>query len=229
MVGKTALITGSSKGLGKSIALHFSRKKINIILHGRDTKALYKVKKSILENGVKCDVVVGDITSDDTIDKLYKMAECRDIEILINNAGVYINKPFSNMITDEFRKIVEVNLISPVILTKKIFPLFQKKKSGLIININSIAGKTPSDGESAYATSKHGLRGFTKVLQIEANKDRIRVLEVYSGTMNTAMISGRRDPEKCIQTEEVADLIYRLCKDYHSMRINEIDLNRRNY
>jgi 3-oxoacyl-[acyl-carrier protein] reductase len=229
MANKTVLITGSSKGLGKSIAILFAKKKYNIILHGRDKEGLDIVKKRVLENNVSCDIVRGDITTEKTINKLFETARKRNIDILINNAGIYLNKSLGNMTPVEFRRVVEVNLIAPVLLSKRIYPIFQKKRSGLIININSIAGKKGSDGESAYAASKHGLRGFTKSFQFEANKDNVRVLELCIGTMNTAMTEGRRDPEKCIQTDEVADLIYRLCMDYPSMKINEIDISRRIY
>ena len=229
MTVKTVLVTGSSKGLGRSIALLFAKKKYNVIIHGRDGEGLQEVERNILKAGANCDVVRGEITSEVTMNRLYGAAKKRDIDILINNAGIYLQKPFANMTSAEFRRVVEINLIAPVLLTKKIYPLLERKKSGLIVNINSMAGRQPSAGESAYAASKHGLRGFTKVLQYEANKDRIRVVDIYPGAMNTAVIEGRREVEMCIQVEDVADLIYRLCKDYRSMRISEINLSRRNY
>ena len=229
MANRTVLITGSSKGLGRSLALVFARNKYNIILHGRDAPDLRKVRQSVLDHGVRCDVVRGDITSAKTIDRLSEVTRRTNIDVLINNAGIYLYRPFKNTGAEDFRKVIEVNLIAPVILTKMVFPVFQRKKSGLIISINSIAGKNPTDGESAYCASKHGLRGFTRSIQFEANKDHVRVIEVYLGTMNTAMVKGRRDPEKCIQTTEAADFIFGLCKEYPSMRINEIDLGRRRY
>ncbi len=229
MAGKTVLITGSSKGLGKSLALTFAKSGYDVILHGREERGLAKAREAVLKYGVECDVVRGDITSDVTIDELYEAARRRDIEVLINNAGVYVNEPFQTTCPNTFRRVIETNLIATVLLTRRIFPVFQSKKSGLVINVNSIAGKNGSDGESAYCASKHGLRGFTRSIQLEANKDGVRVIEVYLGAMNTAMAEGRREPAKCIRTEEAADLICSLCRDYPSMRINEIDLSRRNY
>lgn len=229
MSDKTVLITGSSKGLGKSLALTFAKNKYNIILHGRDKQGLRRVKKGVLENNVNCDVVRGDITSEETIDRLYEAAVRGNIDILINNAGVYLKRSFQNLDPREFRRVIEVNLIAPVVLTKKIFPIFQSKRSGIIININSIAGKEGSDGETAYCASKHGLRGFTRALQFEATRHAVRVIDVYLGAMDTGMVKGRKEPEKCIKTSEAADLIYGLCKDYPSMRIGEINLYRRKY
>ena len=229
MAARTVLITGSSKGLGRSLALVFARDKYNIILHGRDGRELRKVRDSVLDQAVRCDVVRGDITSEKTIDRLSELARKRNLDVLINNAGIYLYRPFQSTDPDEFRKVIEVNLVAPVLLTKKIFPIFQRKRSGVIININSLAGKNPTDGESAYCASKHGLRGFSKSIQFEANKDHVSVIEVYLGTMNTGMVKGRRDPEKCIQTTEAAEFILGLCKEYPSMRVNEIDLARTRY
>lgn len=229
MASKTALITGSSNGLGKSLAIVFAQNGFNIILHGRNESALEKAKEEVMRHHVVCDVVKGDITADETIDELTRFAEKRNVDVLINNAGTYLNAPFQKISPKDFKKVIEVNLIAPIVLTRKIFPILQRKQKGIIININSLAGKNPTDGESAYCASKHGLRGFTKSIQFEANKDHVSVVEVYLGTMNTGMVAGRRDPEKCIQTEEAAECIYELCKNYPSLRIGEIEVSRRRY
>lgn len=229
MTGKTVLITGSSKGLGKSLAIEFARNGFNIILHGRDERELRKAEEEVLEHNVACDVVRGEITDDKTIDELTQIAEQRNIDVLINNAGVYLNAPFQDMSPQDFKRVIGVNLIAPIILTRRIYPILQKKQAGIIVNINSLAGKNPTDGESAYCASKHGLRGFTKSIQYEANKDNLSIIEVYLGTMNTSMVKGRRDPQKCIQTEEAAECIFELCKQYPSMRIGEIEVSRRRY
>jgi len=229
MAEKTVLITGSSQGLGEKLALTFAKNKYNVILHGRDAQRLRWVEEAVIKNDVACDVVRGDITSEETIDRLFDTAAGSNPDILINNAGVYANKPFQEMNMDEFRRIIEVNLIAPVALTKRLFPIFQKKGGGLIMNINSAAGKSPSDGECAYCSSKHGLRGFTGSIQFDATRNGVRIIDVYLGAMKTNMAKHRKNSEKFIETSDAADLIFQLSKDYRSMRINEIDLRRRNY
>ena len=207
----------------------FAENGYGVIVHGRDEKALAELKSEIMMKDVRCNVVAGDITSEKTIRKLSDMAEKRDLKILINNAGIYLKKPFADMSLDAFRTIMEVNLFAPVCLTRAIFPLFQRRGSGAIVNINSLAGKNGSDGESAYCASKHGLRGFTGSLQFDATKNGIRVIDIYLGAMNTGMVEGRKNPEKCIQPSEAAEFIFGVCKEYRSMRINEVELNRRLY
>lgn len=227
MLKGSVLVTGSSRGLGRSLALAFAKSGHAVILHGRDEAALAAARAEVLNGGAECDVVRGDLTAAETIDRLYEAAQRRDLDILINNAGVYVNQPFQAMPPETLRTVIETNLVAPILLTRRMLPLFQKKKSGIVVNINSVAGKNGSDGESAYSASKHGLRGFARSIQLEANRDGIRVLEVYLGTMNTRMVEGRRDPAQCIRTDEAAELICSLCRDHASLRIDEIDLSRR--
>ncbi len=229
MKSKTVLITGSSKGLGKSLAIAFAEEKYNIIIHGRDKIALEQVKKEILYRKVNCDIVIGDITSTKTIEKLYRIAVKRNFDILVNNAGMYLNESFESTDINIFKKVIETNLLSPILLIHKVYPSFRQKKSGIIININSIAGKYGSYGETAYCASKHGLRGFSQAFQFEVTKDNVRLLDIYLGSMNTQMTSERKDSEKRIQTDEVSNILITLCKDYPSLRINEINITRRNY
>ena len=226
---RTVLITGSSKGLGKSLAFAFAQDGYNVILHGRDERELKVVARRISETHADHETVMGDITSEDTIDKLYVAAGRKDIDILINNAGVYANKPFQDMDFKEFERILDVNLMAPIRLIKRIYPIFAKKKSGLIININSMAGKIPNEMEVAYCASKYGLRGFSDSFQVEANRDNVRLISVYLGAMRTAMTKDRSDHQKLIQPHEVADFILALCRNYLSLRVTEINLYRKIY
>jgi len=229
MTGKTVLITGSSKGLGKSLALCFAAQGSNIIIHGRNEADLRNVAAEVSRFNVVCDVVRGDITLADTIESLAQKAEQRNLDVLVNNAGIYKNALLQEMSADEYRQILETNLVAPIMMTRRIFPILQRKRSGVIVNINSLAGKNPTHGESAYCASKHGLRGFAKSIQFEAIKDNVDVIEVYLGTMNTGMVQGRREPDKCIQTKEAAESIYNLCLQHESLRLIESEFSRRLY
>lgn len=229
MKRKTVLITGSSKGLGKSIALAFASLGYNIVLHGRNIERLNAVKLEIEGYSVDCRVVAGEINEEYTLSQLSIHAEEADIDILVNNAGTYMAKPVDEMTSLEFRRIIDINLIAPVLLTKKIYELFKKKLSGMIININSIAGKDASPLESAYCASKHGLKGFMGALKFEALKYNILVLDIFLGAMKTDMSIGRKDSNIFIQPEEVADLICHLSQGHTSMRVNEIEILRKVY
>jgi len=232
MKRKTVLITGSSRGLGRSLAFRFAHEGYNIILHGRNEKRLLKIQKDILsfpDSGEYCYIVMGDITERETINELHRVVKRLDINILINNAGLYARNFLENMASEEIERIIGVNLIASIRLIKKIYPIMKKKRSGLIININSMAGKYPDKMEAAYCASKHGLRGFSSAFQNEANGYKIRLIDIYIGAMQTEMTKKRSDHKKFMQTEEVADLILRISKEYKSLRITEIDLLRRIY
>lgn len=232
MKEKTVLITGSSRGLGARLALAYAREGYNIILHGRNEKRLLKVQEDIIfspDYEGHCYVVIGDITLEKTIVSLEQIAEQCNIDVLINNAGTYMNSTFKNMTSTEIKNVMDTNLAAPIKLTKIIYPIFVEKKSGLIINISSVAGKNPNEMEAIYCASKYGLRGFMDSFQIEANKNGVKIINVYLGAMQTAMTRDRIDYRRFIKPEEVADLILKISKDYKSLRITEIDLRRRMY
>jgi len=232
MPRKSVLITGSSKGLGRALAAHFSNQNYDIILHGRNEPEL-KMQKNLLtankDYPLICDIVKGDLLSQNTIAELYAVAEKRDIDILINNAAIYCKKPFKEMTVIEIRRMIEVNLTAPIILTASIYHLFLKKRSGMIININSIAGKKTNELESLYCATKHGLRGFSASFQTEANRNNIQLIDVYLGAMNTAITKERADHNILIEPQEVARAIYNICKNHESLRITEVDILRKRY
>jgi short-subunit dehydrogenase len=237
---KSVLISGSSSGLGRSLALVFARNEFNVILHGRDEERLELVRRMILirrqmsRSEIECDVIRGDITSKDILDELFRAAEKRNLNILINNAGIHAHKRFQDMNEDEVQNIIQTNLIAPLQLILKIYPLFVKKKSGVIVNINSIAGKYPNEMEAVYCASKYGLRGFSEAFQYEADKDNIRIINIYPGAMKTPMSKSRINHKKLITPSEMADLVYKIVlgeaiEENRSMRVAEIELRRKNF
>jgi len=227
MMPKTVLITGSSKGLGRNLASIFSQNKYNVILHGRDQPNMAEVADEVLKRGVVCDAVLGDLSSEKTIDNLYELAKKRELDILINNAGMYVHKPFTEMSTKELQRIIEVNLIAPALLTMRIYPIMKERKSGTIINISSMAATVANELEAAYCASKHGLRGFTRSFQYEAKRHGVRMMSIYLGAMRTAMTAYREDHAQLIDPFEAAREIFSSCKDYESLVIDEIGMRRK--
>lgn len=229
MEKKYVLITGSSRGLGRSLAKTFSEYGFSPILHGRDQEKIFELVEFFNNKDVECKFVIGDITERSTIEEFVSICETINLEIVINNAGIYLNKSFSDTSAEEFRKVIDINCIAPILVTQALFPLVKRSGKGVIININSIAGKTASRGEAAYCASKHALRGFSNSIQYDATDEGVRVANINLGAMNTNMVSGRKNNEKCISPEEAAKIIYELCIDYNSLRIPEIEISRRLY
>lgn len=231
--GKSVLITGSTRGLGKALAEEFAINGYSLILHGKESlppelKLDFSYENK--EDKKRYDFVSGDLRLDETIMNLVEVATRKDIDVFINNAAVYINKPFEKMdYYLEYKKILDINLIAPIILTGRLWPIFEKKKSGIIININSLAGKTGSEGESAYAASKHGLKGFFDSIQFDATRSGIQIINVYLGAMKTLMSQHKKHYEKFIDVKDAASIIFDVTKSRRTSRVTEIMINRREY
>ena len=166
---------------------------------------------------------------EETIHELVECSIGNHVDIVVNNAGMYLNKSFSSMNMSEFKDVINVNLIAPVAITHKIFDWFKKNKRGIVVNINSIAGKNGSDGEAAYCASKFGLRGFSESIQFEATRYGIRIIDIYLGAMKTKMTSNREGSELFMDASEVSDVVVSLTKEFSSLKVNEVSLSRLKY
>lgn len=219
---KTVIITGASGGLGEVLGFKFKEAGYGLIL-----QHCYHPINSNLQEGSEC--VQGNLRMFTTLNEIVQLAELKKANILINNAASYLNKSFDIMTDCEIKEVIETNLLAPMILTRKLWNLF-KQNNGIIININSIAGKEGGVGETAYSASKHGLFGFSKALQFDATKDNINILDVFIGRMSTNMTAGQLDQYKYINPMEVAQAIYEFCiLPQSTCRIKELTIMRRNY
>lgn len=205
MLKKTALITGASRGLGKAISDIFAKNGYNLILHCKESR-MPPIPGTVSIR------LYGDIRLKNTIVSLSNAAQEMNIDVLINNAGIYLNKPFCKIEDSEFREMLDVNLLAPILLTKSIWPIFQKKGHGTIVNVNSVAGRTVSDGEAAYCASKYGLRGFSDSIKFDAVRDNIHVTDVYPSAMKTDMMKYRKNWKDLPAPAKIAQLIFEWCE-----------------
>lgn len=229
-----ALITGSSSGLGRELALTFARKGHGIILHGRDEVRLCQVAKEIrdlnptetADPGLPPDIVIGDLADDATIRRLREAALVREVYVLINNAGRYYSGPAEAMSPDDADDIIRTNLIAPIKLILAVYPMMATRKRGLIVNINSLAGKGFNDQEAAYCASKWGLRGFMGSFKYAAREKNVSVLDVFIGKMKTPMTERLSAGGRMIDPADAAQAIYDLWMAYPSLRVNEVEIGR---
>lgn len=229
----SVLITGSSKGLGEALALAFAKEGHSIVLHGRDENRLKKVGEQLLKIGVGVNIVCGDLCAykeeNSVIDRLLIYLRGFSVDILINNAGLYLNSSVENMKVEEVENIMTVNFLAPVLLAKGAVEHFKNKGGGVIVNINSIAGKESSEGEALYCASKHALRGFMRSFEWEAIKSNVMVMNFYLGAMKTDFRKSKETSDKFMNPEEVADFIVSTVQSRQSIRVNEIDVLRKCY
>lgn len=203
---KTALITGSSRGIGKAIALRLAKDNYNIILNCRTREAemnkLTEELKSFNKNiiGIKAD-----LRNPKEIQKLKEKTDEKfgTVDILVNNAGISYVGLFTEMPESDMKNIMETNFYS-VMFTTKIFAADMiRKKSGSIINISSIWGEQGASCETVYSASKGAVNSFTKALAKELGPSGIRVNAISAGVIETEMNDWLSENEKNILTEEI--------------------------
>ncbi len=187
---KTVLVTGASRGIGKSIAIEFAKKEYNVVITCSKTeKDLVNTKQEIERLGAFCISYVGDMGQPQDVRRLFAQIESRlpGVDILINNAGISFIGLLSEMSEDEWQHVMNVNLNSVFYCSKAVIPYMIHQKCGKIINISSVWGNVGASCEVAYSASKAGIHGFTKALAKELAPSNIQVNALALGVIDTSM------------------------------------------
>ena len=179
---KTALVTGGARGIGEAISRTLSRDGYYLYIHCN--KSIEEAKSLCDELG-NAEYICADLADPESVSLLAE--KCKDIDVLVNNAGVALVFPFDAVSIDAARKMYEINLFAPINLTRKILPSMISSKNGVIINISSIFGEVGGSCEVDYSAAKSGIIGFTKALAKEVGPSGIRVNCVCPGIIDTDM------------------------------------------
>jgi len=188
--GKTVIITGASRGIGKGIALTLASHGANIAFSYRESVDLANdLVSQITHLGVNCKAYKSNAASFEESHKLIDdvLNDFETFDILINNAGITKDNLLMRMSETDFDKVIDVNLKSVFNMVKAAQRVFLKKKSGSIINISSIVGVKGNAGQSNYAASKAGIIGFSKSIALELGSRNIRSNVVAPGFIETEM------------------------------------------
>ncbi len=209
---KVALITGSGSGLGKAIALAFSKKGYDLGLSGRDLNKLETVKQQIVKNKVDCLIIAGDIAKKEIREKLLSetLKKYGKVDVLVNNAGIFNEKQLQDLTEEEITELIEINTISHIQLTRIFYTHMKEKGSGKIVNIVSINAITPRENRAIYCASKAAIKGFTESFRMEANKNNVQVFGIYPGGMQTDIFKNagiERDTSNYIKPAEIAKIV----------------------
>ncbi len=186
--GKTVVVTGSARGLGKAIAQRFAGLGANIIINGT-SKTVLNTEKELLDKGYKVKAFIGDISVPENAKQLINTAveTFGTVDVLVNNAGITRDKLLLKMDVDDWDDVLDINLKSAFLCTKEVIRLMMKKRQGRIINITSIIGVIGNAGQANYAASKAGLAGFTKSVAKELGTRGITCNAVAPGFIETDM------------------------------------------
>ncbi len=192
--GKTVIITGASAGVGAATAKAFARLGANLVLVARGQKGLDTIAKE-LEKCTSVLTVAMDINDANANEELLLKAfqKFGSIDVLINNAGFHQRGDVELNQADKLAQMVDVNLRAPIQLSTLVLPYMRKAQGGAIVNVGSLAGRTPLQGAATYAATKAGLRAFTYSLSDELEGSNINVGIVSPGPIDTGFIMSEID------------------------------------
>jgi 3-oxoacyl-[acyl-carrier protein] reductase len=188
--GKTAVITGSARGLGKSIALKLAQMGANIVLNDiAQSEAIDETAEEFKSAGYNVIVTKGDVRSEDDVKQMVNSAveAFGSIDILVNNAGITKDKPLAMMSLQDWNDVLDINLKGAFLCTKYVGKVMIKKRTGKIVNIASVAGRYGNQGQINYSASKAGLIGMTKTVAKELAPRGITCNAVAPGLIQSKM------------------------------------------
>ncbi len=220
--GRSALITGAGKGLGKAIAIALAAEGVNVGLVGRTEKDLISLADELKPYAIKTAIAVADVSDMEAVNVAVAKikTDLGAIDILVNNAGIGAFGKFMELEPVKWKQIIEVNLLGVYYVTRAVLPQMIERQTGDIINVSSTAGKNGAAVTSAYSASKFGLIGLSESLMQEVRKHNIRVSTMLPSTVATDMAIDLNltdgNPEKVMQPEDFAELL-----------IAQLKLNRR--
>ena len=216
---KTVVITGGSEGVGAAAARKFAEAGANLMLVARGKKKLEAIAEE-LRDKTKVEVFAMDVSDAEACADLFKKAqfEFGRVDVLVNNAGLHTRGPAESVDAADMGKMVDVNLRAPIILTRLALPYLREAGGGAIINVGSLAGRTPVPNSATYAATKAGLRSFTYSLYEELRGSGIKVAVVSPGPIDTGFIMADIDQvsdltfsQPISSAEDVAQAILDLC------------------
>ena len=189
LAGKTALITGASKGLGKAMALALAAEGAKLALVSRDLAALRTVAAEVRKLGTEAEPFVADVTDEAQVARLGSEvpASLGAVQILINNAGINIRKDTTEFTLEEWRRVVDTNLTSVFLMCRAFVPPMKGRGYGRILNLTSIMSHVALGQRTAYCASKAGLLGYTRALALELAAEKITVNGISPGPFATEM------------------------------------------
>jgi len=187
---KVAIVTGATRGIGKSIALTLAKQGASLVINGNNVDLLNQLAIEIENLGKKCLVEVGDISDPVIATRIVKTTidHFGNIDILVNNAGINMRTPTLEMKLDDWQKVINVNLNGTLYCCMAVLPFMIQQKYGKIVNVSSSTAKTPHRNASpSYGASKAGVNYLTQHLALEMAKHNIYVNGVCPGPIETDM------------------------------------------
>ena len=226
--GKTVLITGGSSGIGAAIAFACAEQGARIALASRSRVKLERVADGLPKAEVH--LVPGDVGVDEEVVDMIESTRKHfgSIDLLVNNAGMGIFKPFSELSVEEFDSVINTNLRGVFLCTRYVLPIMYEQGGGTIITISSLAGRHGFAGGGAYCASKFGVMGMMESVFHEARSRNVRVITISPGSVDTAFFDEAQttppNREHILRAEDVADTVLFAATLPERALIRELDI-----
>jgi 3-oxoacyl-[acyl-carrier protein] reductase len=212
LLGKRALVTGASKGIGLAITRAFAENGANVVICARQQTSLDKAVEELRKTAKgKVNGYAADVSRSADVARLFEFAdkELGGLDILVNNAGVGIFHSAAEMTVEEWDQVIGINLSGAFYCTREALSRFEHARGGRIINISSLAGKNPFAGGSAYNASKFGLNALSEATMLDHRHDDVGVTYIMPGSVATHFSgeAGQRGADWKIAPEDIAEIV----------------------
>ncbi|HOC25386.1 MAG TPA: SDR family oxidoreductase [bacterium] len=223
--GRIVWVTGSGRGIGRAIALSLAAHGAHLVLSARTISDIEAVAQEITNQGGQAVAMPCDVRHPDQVKRVVVAVERTHgpIEVLVNNAGVAIFGKIVDTSESDWDLMMETNVKGAFLCSQAVLPGMIERKSGHIINMVSVAGRTPYYNNAGYCASKYGLLGFTDVLRMEARKHGIRVTSLMPGATDT-LIWGDADVDntRMMPADEIAQAVTAILLTGESAMMEEV-------
>ena len=235
--GKVAAITGASSGIGEATALALAAEGAAVALAARREDRVADLASRIEGGGGRALAVATDVTDEEQANSFVAQAneELGGLDVLVNNAGVMLLGPVAGAPTDQWRQMIEVNLLGLLYCTHAALPIMGAAGSGDIVNVSSVAGRQASLGSAVYNMTKWGVNGFSEGLRQEVLHANVRVTIIEPGMVETELLDHNKNPMviegakkikeqvgKALESADIADAILFAVSRPEHVAINEV-------
>jgi 3-oxoacyl-[acyl-carrier protein] reductase len=230
MTAPVALITGATEGIGRAIAFTLGRAGYRIGVCARTPSKLRTLLADLTGAGIAAHGHPADVGVESDVkamvDQITRATGA--VDVLVNNAGVGLLRPFEELTLEDWDTTMATNLRSLYLVTREVLPGMRARKRGAIVNISSLAGRNGFAGGTAYVASKHAVLGFGRALMLEVRKDNVRVITICPGSVDTPLIRSQSvlnpDPSKILKPEDVAETVLATLTLPERATVSELDI-----
>lgn len=234
--GKVALVTGASSGIGEATAIALAMEGAKVAVSARRSDRLESLVKRIQDNGGRALPIVADVADETQANDMVTktQAEFGRVDILVNNAGVMLLGSIDGANTEDWRRMVNTNILGLLYATHAALPIMKSQGEGHIVNISSVAGRVAQAGAGVYNATKWGVCGLSEALRQEVHNDKIRVTIIEPGAVATELTHHITDSQakeriskwiegiKPLESEDIANaIVYAVTQPAH-VNVNEI-------